>query len=519
MIREIGLLLKLKYCNLFGFNEAKKAKGKKVSAIATTIAMVFVCLIMCFYVGLLSYLFCMMGLARVVPVYLCVLTSIIVLSFTIFKAGGELFDLRSYEVLAPFPLKKSSIIASKLLGLYITDAALSLLVFISGGVGIVIFESPEFAFYPTLLLGAVLVPLLPLCVACFLGAGVYALTSKLKKAKLISSILIMLLTIVIIVVPSFIPDDISGEEVTSAIDALALSIGRIYPPALWFSEGVWGTNYLNFALFALLSVAVSALFVFVFSKVYKGVCTALASTSSNKQKADIKKGSQATPLKAFYKKEIKRLFSSTIYVTNTLVGNLMAIIASVVLVIPSQEISGLGGVGVFGIILVIALGMIANLSPTTSASISLEGKNWDTTKSLPVDKKIILNAKLLVNLTFALPTSIIASILIALSPISSGAPIWFVLITPTVFSVFMSIVGLFMNVKSPNFNWSNETQPVKQGKPVLFAMLVDFGVGLASIVLCTFAGVVGMIITPLICIGLSVLFYKLTTDVDLREIN
>lgn len=519
MIREIRLLLRLKFCNLLGINEAKKGKHKKASTVATTVAMIILCGILCLYVGAMSYLLCVMGLSDAVPAFLCVLTSLVVFFFTLFKAGGELFDLRSYEMLAPFPLRQRSIVASKLLGLFITDAALSLLVFISGSVGYIIFESPDFAFYPLMFVGAVFTPLLPICIASILGAGVYAITSKLKNAKIISSMVIMLLTLAASILPSMLMGEMSDEEMMNAISSVASAIGGVYPPALWLSDGVMGTNYLNFGLFILVSVAVAVIFVCIFAKVYLKVCTALASTASGNKKVEIDKIKQASPLGALYKKEIKKLFSSTIYMTNTLSGNLMAIIFAIVLAFANDvEFIGLE-VNIFGVILPIAFGMIANLSPTTTCSLSLEGKSWGLTKSLPVNPKVLFHAKMLVNLTFALPTALISSVAIVFSPIAQGAEVWFILLAPFAFAVFMTLVGMMMNICAPSFNWTMEAQAVKQGKALLLAMLIDFATGLVSIVLAVALGLIGMILSLAIMVGLSVLLYKLIATTDLRKID
>lgn len=519
MIREIGILLRLKFRNLFGINEAKRQKSKKASTVVTALAVILLCGILCLYVGAMSYLLCVIGIGEVVPTFLCLLTSLVVFFFTLFKAGGELFDLRSYEILAPYPLKKSSIIASKLLGIFITDAALSLFVFISGGVGYVLFESPDFAFYPLMIIGAIFTPLLPISLACFLGAGVYAITSRLKKTKVIASVFTMILTLAFSILPSMLMSDMSDEQMLLAIESLMSNVGKIYPPAVWLANGVSGVNYLNFILFILLSVAVAVIFTLVFAKVYMKVCTALASNASDNKKVQMDKLKQSSPLRALYKKEIKRLFSSTIYMTNTLIGNLMALIFSVILLFPSEaDIVG-GDVGIISIILPIVFGMVANLSPTTTSSVSLEGKNWGAIKALPVDKKTVFHSKILLNLTFALPTAIISAVMMMFSPMFNVTYFWFIVLMPITFAVLMTLVGLCMDIRAPSFNWTSEAQPVKQGKSVIFTMLIDFGVGLISIVLSVAFGVIGMILALALILGLSVLFYKIISSIDLRSID
>lgn len=518
MLKEIGLLLKLKFSNFFGVKKAKTAKEKAVF-VAVCVAMVLVFAVLCLYVGLMSYLFCLAGVGLLVPAVLCMVTTLILFFFTVVKAGSDLFDLRSYEMLAPLPLKKSSIIASKLLGTYITDALISLLIFISGGVGVVIYSAPSFGFYPMMIIGALLTPILPVCLASFIGAGVSALTSRLKNAKMVGSILLMLLSIAFIMVPYLIPEEMSEDVLLDVIKGLSVTIAGIYPPALWLSEGVWGINYLNFMFFVIISFAVCAVFVVVFAKVYKKVCTALSSVHNKKVKVDLSKTKASSPLVSLYKKEVKRLFSSSIYMMNTLTGNLMAIIICIALLFSGNPLAGVGiDISFIGIILVPIVGMVICMMPTTACAISIEGKNWDLLKSLPVSAKTVLGAKILLNMTFAVPCAIICSVALAVSPICAGVPIWYIFVTPIIYVTFMSIVSVVINAKAPTFNWSTETQVVKQSKSTLFCMLADFGAGIVCIVACVLAGLVGMIVTPIVLLAIGVILYFSLQKIELKKI-
>ncbi len=518
MLKEIGLLLKLKFSNFFGVKKAKTGKEKAIF-VAVCIAMVLVFAVLCLYVGLMSYLFCLTGVGLLVPAVLCMVTTLILFFFTVVKAGSDLFDLRSYEMLAPYPLKKSSIIASKLLGTYILDALISLLVFISGGVGVVLFSAPTFVFYPMMIIGALLTPILPICLASFIGAGVSALTSRLKNAKIIGAFVMMALSVGIIFITSSTPEDMSKDMLVNAIKSISGIVAGVYPPAIWLSEGVWGLNWLNFALFVLLSFAVCIGFVIVFAKVYKRVCTALSSVYNKKVKVDLSKAKTSSPLFALYKKEIKRLFSSSIYMMNTLMGNLMAIILCVVLIFSGSSISGVGmDLSFMGLLLASIMGMVICMMPTTACGLSIEGKNWDLLKSLPVGAKAILDAKILLNLTFAIPCAIFCSIALALSPICAGVPIWFILVLPLCFVLFMSVTSMAINVKAPTFNWSTETQVVKQSKSVLFCMIADFVVGIICAGVTLLAGLVGMIILPIALIAFGAIIYNALSRIELKKI-
>ena len=160
------------------------------------------------------------------------------------------------------------------------------------------------------------------------------------------------------------------------------------------------------------------------------------------------------------------------------------------------------------------------MAPTTCASIGIEGKSFSTTKSLPLSNKIILGAKLAVGLTCSLATAIIVASLMLFSPLCKGMELWLIILSPLIFSVAMPVTGLFMNVKFPCLKWTNEQVPVKQGKAVLFTMLVSFAIGIGYIVL----GLLTEIWTLAILLGVvavytAILVWYLFEKVDLKKID
>ena len=109
-------------------------------------------------------------------------------------------------------------------------------------------------------------------------------------------------------------------------------------------------------------------------------------------------------------------------------------------------------------------------SPSAS-SVSLEGKSLWIVRSLPVDTRLVLKAKLNVTMTLFYPSVIICGTLFNLAirpepPFAVG-----MYLIPLAYSYFAALLGLKCNLNSPNFDWTNEVTVVKQSKPVLITML------------------------------------------------
>ena len=112
MLQHIKLLTKIQTCNLFGLNEARYSSDsrKRNHLILMVIVWGILGLMLLFYVFFLTNAYINMNLADVVPIYLFSITSIVILFFSLFKAGSMIFQMKTYEMLIALPLSKASIV-------------------------------------------------------------------------------------------------------------------------------------------------------------------------------------------------------------------------------------------------------------------------------------------------------------------------------------------------------------------------------------------------------------------------
>ena len=120
------------------------------------------------------------------------------------------------------------------------------------------------------------------------------------------------------------------------------------------------------------------------------------------------------------------------------------------------------------------IGFCMATSSTTMAGISIEGKNLWIKKSLPVSIDLIFAAKILVNLTVLAPI-LIASVVLG---ITMGLPfinVLVLLLMVVVFSLYISLYGLVINLIFPNLTWTNETVIIKQSTASLISVFSGMG--------------------------------------------
>ena len=489
MLNQVLTLSKIQLKSLFGINEVRytKDKKKKQNFALLSVAYVLVILMGMGYVGGLAYGYHYLGLGNIVPMYLYTLLSILMLVLSFFKAGSVLFSMKSYDIMVSLPVTKSAILISRFVTMYVTNLLFALIVMLPG-LGIHIwFSKPGISFYLISLIAVLFAPLLPLTISSVLGALIKGISSRMKKKSMAETIITITFAIVIMVGTFSIsnsvsnPDTLDLEALKEMIDTLTTALGTLFPPALWYHLALQG-SFLHLLLLLGAPALIFVIFVWALSKKFLEICTGLNATyAKNDYKVEELKAEHI--LLALFKKERKLYFSSSLYVTNSGIGYIIAVLLASAI--------GFGGVeallNVFtetGEIADIAmlLPLINKLLPfvvsmplcmmsASACAISMEGKCFWQLQVLPIRAKDVYLAKLLWNLAVAAPFYVISIVLVLIGAKPSLADALHYILLPLVLLVFCIVFGLAANLWFPNFTWENEVQVVKQGASVLVAML------------------------------------------------
>ena len=517
MGRQIRLLAKVQLVNLFGINEVRHTKDKKKQArfVGLGVLWLFLVLMIIFYVAAFSFGFVLLGMEEIVPMYLFAITSLIILFFSIFKAGSVIFQMNTYEILVSLPVSKAAIVVSRFLTMYVTNLLLAFLVMLPGTVVYGVMMRPGMSFYLYSILGTLFLPLLPLTIATALGAGITAASSRMRHRGLVYAGLTLVVALGLVVISMVFSgnvEQINVEMIKNLASTLGNQIGSMYPPAIWFSDAVVYGKTSGFLLLAGSSGLVFAVLIVLLQKYFQKICSALNATSA-KNNYKMTKLSSSSPLAALWKRELKRYFASGIYVSNTSIGYIpMAIMGVALFFVGTEKIEETMQLpGIVTKALPLLYGFCAVMMPTTSCAVSMEGKQWWIAQTLPVKTRDIWNSKLLVNLTIAFPFYIVAVLfgVLAVKP-SLMDGIWLGVV-PLVYILFSAVAGLAVNLAMPVLDWENETNVVKQSASTLVSMLAGFA-GLIPPMICIFAfpGISGQMIyllTTVILLGVTAVLH------------
>jgi len=513
---KLWIILKTQFRATMGANRDMKAKDPKQAGkrMGYTALMVFVAIIMIGVVTGFSYMIAEslapVGLLDLLPAVMMTAACIMALITTIYKTNGLLFGFRDYDLVMSLPIKTSTIIISRMLILYGLNILFTLALMVPSTVVYCIFASPPPAFYPVFILCLIMVPMIPIIIATVIGSLIAFAASHFKRKSgmnVVFTVIVLLVWMVFCMNMNSIAADFANIGQT-----FMDMVNRIYPLAGWYTEAVCGLNMVSFALFALVSLGAYALFVAVVAKNFKSMNAAITAnrTTSDYKMQELK---ATSPKKALFKKEWKRFSSSSAYVMNTAIGIIMLTIVCVLIVVMGagmvMEFLGFDSIlGGLAAIAPLGIALFVGLTYTTACSISLEGNRLWIIKTLPVNTKDILWAKIKVNLVLVIPAVIINATLlnIALKPDAASTIMMYV--TPIVYGFFISFFGMQLNLAFPVFNWESEVAVIKRGTPVMLTTLIAMAITLAPLILAAIFGQAVVYIATAALAIVSIFMYR-----------
>ena len=128
------------------------------------------------------------------------------------------------------------------------------------------------------------------------------------------------------------------------------------------------------------------------------------------------------------------------------------------------------------------------MTSITSSMISLEGKSFNITKSLPVLPEKILLSKVLTSNIISIPVVLICDIIFFVVFKVAIIDIVFILLASIIMPTFTALVGILMNLKYPKMDATSDTEVVKQSMSSAVSIFIGLFVGMLSIAIIILGG-------------------------------
>ncbi|MGL5415851.1 MAG: hypothetical protein ACRDAU_09350 [Clostridium sp.] len=517
----------VKYDFLNSYNVNKFLKGK--NAIGKIILGIF----LVGYFIVLSWMFnnmlmetsAKMGVGDIALSMGLLVCTLAILGLGIIKLAGAIFGGRDFGMLAAMPLNKKSIIVAKVINI-ILPTFLMTAIFIIPSLVSYYLNAPnvDILFLVRGIILIFFIPLVPTAIATLIGSLLLYVTSRFKYRNIVTIVVFLAFILFIMFFPMMVGEEFLNN-IMKASTTMTEVYSAIYPLNTFYIEALVNGNIISMIIFIGVSLLVFFAFVMIVDKIYLKINGRLLETT-RKNNFEMTKQKKSGIIYSLVINEIKRYFSMPMVLLNMVVGAVLFIAygfmamfmgeKSIEMMFETNVIDPSIKIGV----LVLVGAFCALTSITTGNSISLEGNKLWQLKVLPIKVYDIFKAKLIVSMVIIVPSTVIGSILVGiglkLTIIETASAIFMILL----FGTLGSMLGLLINLKFCNLNWTSEIALVKRSAST---MIMVFG-GLA---ICALSVVIYMkisidiylylsIITGILIIG-NIVCYRLLTTFGIKK--
>ena len=423
------------------------------------------------------------------------------------KANGLLFGFKDFDLVVSMPAPLGAVVVSRIAPLYGMGLAFSVVLGVPLTASYLITSGAGPAGAAVAALVLLLAPAIPLAVALALSFCVAWAASRTRFADRALGIVGVGASVAIVVGVmvatggSGAPVSFDGESLSSlsAIGPqIEASVAAVWPPAAWAAEAMAGSAA-HGVLFAVVSAAAGAATIAVLSRYLIGMNSLLSSGRARRARTAAARSKGArNPFAALVRKEFRLWVGTPIYLMNTAVGPVLAIVAAVGLAAagPSALASAANVPGADGAMIgavmsgaapwVLALCMA--MTSLSAASTSLEGSARWIAQTAPLPPATITGSKIATNLLVTAPAAVVAGVIAATRIANDPLDAALFVIAPLAGSALASCLGALLDARRPRFDWASAYEPVKRSANVGLCIGAGFLAVLAGIAATLLAG-------------------------------
>lgn len=426
-----------------------------------------------------------------------IVTSIIIVTEGVYKSGDLLFKPRDNDTLLAMPIKKSTIVAARIIKVYVFELLYCLIFLLPAMIAYALNCTVEPSYYLVALTMLVLVPVIPIAVSCVIGLISSAIASRFKKRTLLQVIIsffFLFVFAVIILAINVMPD--SGEQ---AMVMVSNKLTEYYYPASAFVRLATNFDIWEYLLLVGVNLVVAVVVVLFISRFYYRIITRLSTIRQNRSTSTNYVFAKHSQTSAIVRKEFSRYFNTPVLLMNTAIGLMIFVVAVGALCFKFDDLVASLTSSVEGFPLTtdeirsylpsVTFAMVAFASLMTfitTTMISLEGKAFNLLKSLPISGKKVILTKVLAAMLLIVPVTLAGSLAMFLRFQFGILDMILVLIGVVALPLVTELIGILVDLKYARFNAESDMVVVKQSAGVMVSTFLGLGMVLFTISL-TFA--------------------------------
>lgn len=452
--------------------------------------------------GIGWFYFALMGLAAFAVMFI----------FSAFMAKAQLFEAKDNDLLLSLPIPPRLILAARMLSLLTYNLLFGLIVMLPALV--VWLRCAQVNALGLLAFAAMLVclPLLSLACSSLLGWLLALVTARVRRKSLMTTAFSLAFLAVYMYGYNKLFTVVQQLAVTGAQVAESW---RAAAPLYWLGSAIADGDAGNLLRAVLVCLAGFGAVYAVLSVCFVRITTKKHAAARVRYREKALKVSSAR--QALRRREWKRLLSSPTYLLNCGIILVFLIVGAAALILFRRDVTAFTAMlGLSGDAAAVAAGACAafmcGMMAFTTPAVSLEGRSLWIVRSAPVTGQEVLYAKLYLHLSATYPPMVLflAACLWVFRPTFWGAAV--MCAVPLLYVWLMGNIGLIENLRRPDFDWVDESKPVKQDLPVLITMLLGWLLvgGAAALYLLAASAWVGLLPYAAVCAVLELLAALLT---------
>lgn len=438
-----------------------------------------------------------------------ILAFILCLIGSVFIAQHQIFEAKDNDAMFSLPIPPRMLLISRIISLILINFYYESMIAVPAAVvygRVCGFSAPGLLFF---ILGAILMPLLAITLSMIIGYLIALISSKIRNSRMISLILSVAALLVYILFISTWTDKLEQMAGNGAL--VAEKLRRSIPPAWFFGDAVHNGSALSFLIFALICILPFAAACVVIGRNFVRIATSQKAA----RKVEYREGAMKArgSFSALARMEMCRFTGSNVYMLNSAIGLVFAVLAGGAAVFKSGELdemlanAGAAGMeGMTGPLATLVFLALAAMVFISSATVSLDAYTMWQVRSLPVNGSEILLAKTIPHIIVSTPFLLAGTILIQFAMPMDAVWRAGVIVIPLIATVHNALLGVVVNLRFPKLDWLTEVHAVKQGLAPMLAMLLN-AVPVMILIVCFGGLVIAAGLPPWVMLIVSVVLY------------
>ena len=454
----------------------------------------------------------------------------------IYKIGPLIFNCKDDDLLLSLPIKRSTVLFVRIFKFYVFELIFNSIFILPMMIAYIRWaEYLSWTYYLTNIIMLFFLPIIPIIVSSVIGAITSNIVSKFKY-KNAAQIIITMIVLLGFLYLSYNTDGIFNYLIKHA-ESISDFVTKLYYPSGVYLNLITDFKIMDLLLFIVINVALFTVMLFILSKFYFKINSKIKKvTTTKKTKLNSLSFKSHSKNSALIKKELTTFFKTPVFITNAGFALVLFIIATIMITIRYdsfvQILTDPNGFNLSKslitdnktILIFLLISVTSYMTSITNSVISLEGRNINIIKSLPIKTKTILMSKIYSSLILTTPVLIIGSIVLFIKFKVNILEAILLLILSVLIPLVSHFIGILVNLKYPKLDAENSTEIVKQSMSSFISVLI--GMILLTVTVIIIIKIIGsiasiqiLLLSVLIYIIINTLLYLILITKGVKEFN